>query len=311
MKKISLLPVLLMLLLGACIKTEIVPETVLARLELSPINSNAVQMGETISLTAQYWNNQAQEQPESIQWLSRNPTVATVSPQGVVSGSLLGQTWMVAYTPDASDSIFVSVVENLSQASNILILNLGSTLQVGDSVRLEAKVLDGMGVELSGQTLTWQSSQGGVASISSSGWLRGVAPGTSSITAHLLSGLSSPAVTVTVHSPNSTQSRSGVFSGNAGYMVKGTATLSQTGSQLSLTFSSDFQSSNGPMLGVYLAKNPSGGLTASNSLKLANLSSNTGAQMYAVPAGVNLTDYNHVVIYCIPFNIRFGTANLN
>jgi len=114
-----------------------------------------------------------------------------------------------------------------------------------------------------------------------------------------------------VNEPNSTQSRSGVFSGNAGYMVTGVATLSQTGNQIILAFGADFKSSNGPMLGAYLAKNASGSLTGTNSVKLANLSNTAGTQQYDVPAGISLTDYNHVVIYCVPFNIRFGTATLN
>lgn len=69
-------------------------------------------------------------------------------------------------------------------------------------------------------------------------------------------------------------------------------------------------SGNGPMLGVYLAKTASGALNSQNSLKLDNLKSNNGMQTYPVPAGVGLQDYGYVVIYCIPFNVRFGTAGL-
>ena len=300
-----------MLLLGACVKTEIVPETVLAKLDLTPTNSNAVQMGNEITLSARYWDNQAQEQSESIQWLSRNPSVISVSPGGLVRGLALGQAWVVAFGPEASDSLLISVVENLSQAASVVILNPVTNLPVGDSVRLQAKVFDGNGQEMNGQLLSWQTSQPSVATISTDGWLRGLSPGTTQITATLIGGLSSPSSSVTVSLPNTVQSRSGTFTGNAGYMVNGTATLSQMGNQLNLAFGSDFQSSNGPMLAVYLAKNASGSLTASNSLKLANLISNTGAQMYTVPSGTALTDFNHVVIYCIPFNIRFGTASLN
>jgi len=141
--------------------------------------------------------------------------------------------------------------------------------------------------------------------------LRASFAGTANISATLPIGLSSPTTAIMVNEPNSTQSRSGVFSGNAGYMVTGVATLSQTGNQIILAFGADFKSSNGPMLGVYLAKNASGSPTGTNSVKLANLSNTAGMQQYDVPAGISLTDYNHVVIYCVPFNIRFGTATLN
>ncbi|MBK7939053.1 MAG: DM13 domain-containing protein [Lewinellaceae bacterium] len=96
-----------------------------------------------------------------------------------------------------------------------------------------------------------------------------------------------------------------------GYSVKGTATLQQSGLNLTLQLGGDFAASNGPMLGVYLAKTASGGLNAQNSLQLALLSANAGAQEYSVPAGTWLHDYDYVVIYCIPFNVRFGTAKLN
>jgi hypothetical protein len=87
--------------------------------------------------------------------------------------------------------------------------------------------------------------------------------------------------------------------------------LQQVGPDVRLVFGADFQASNGPQLGVYLAKTASGSLNSSNSLKLSNLLSNSGTQSYNVPAGVGLNDYNYVVIYCIPFTVRFGTAQFN
>jgi hypothetical protein len=119
-------------------------------------------------------------------------------------------------------------------------------------------------------------------------------------------GVESPAAPLTVLGT----SRSGTFTKRPGtsYNVSGTATLEQqSNGSLVLRFGSDFSSSSGPGLEVFLSTTNTVG---SNSRNLGRLQRTSGAQSYNVPAGVTLTTYSWVIIHCVPFNVTFGYAQL-
>ncbi len=105
-------------------------------------------------------------------------------------------------------------------------------------------------------------------------------------------------------------SREGTFRAapNTSYTVKGKAILEQvSGGGLQLRFDEDFQSSNGPDLNVYLSSES--GINA-NSLLLGQLMNTRGTQTYTLPPFVEMNDFDHVVIHCLPFNVTFGSAPL-
>lgn len=304
-KYLLLAPVLF---LFACVKTEIIPETLEPVLTLSPAVVS-LSAGENFQLTATYTDALGESRTDLIEWASADATVATVSTTGRVAALSAGQAWIVATAPDGlTDSTLVTVVANSNAVARVDILNAPAMLNEGASATLQAKAFNSNNQEINGAAIVWSSSNTSVISVSPGGVLNALSSGTAAITA-TADGVGSLPANIQVLPPGG-MSRSGVFSGNSGYTVKGTATLQQSATALTLTLGSDFMASNGPMLGVYLAKNASGGLSAQNSLKLGNLTANNGMQTYAVPAGVGLTDYDYVVIYCIPFNIRFGTASL-
>jgi Electron transfer DM13/Bacterial Ig-like domain (group 2) len=309
MKKIIQLYFLTLISLGACVKTEIVPETIDPLLTITdPVNTTLVE-GNSLNLKATYTDQEGQDRSGEIEWLSRRAEIASVSTNGTVTGKTVGQAWILARAGGIADSVLVSVVADLSQPAAVQINSAApATLSPNETWPLTAQVLNGNNQVVPNATVTWQTSNAAIATVGSDGLVTAVALGSVQITAH--SGtLTSTPVTITVAAPN--QSRTGNFSSNGGYSVSGSATLTQSGSGLTLQLGTNFQASNGPMLGVFLAKNASGALTGSNSVKLADLASNSGEQTYNVPAGVGITDYNYVVIYCIPFNVRFGTALLN
>ena len=106
------------------------------------------------------------------------------------------------------------------------------------------------------------------------------------------------------------ESRTGSFRPRAGtsYTVKGTAILEQVpGNALQLRFAADFQSSNGPDLNVYLS---TADAINSASVKLGQLKSTRGEQVYEVPGYVEMNDVDYVIIHCLPFNVTFGSAPL-
>ncbi|HEU4444696.1 MAG TPA: DM13 domain-containing protein [Nitrososphaeraceae archaeon] len=63
---------------------------------------------------------------------------------------------------------------------------------------------------------------------------------------------------------------------------------------------------NGPDLYVYLATDES----ASDFVSLGKLKANNGNQNYDIPSETDLTRYNTVLIWCRPFSVLFGSAEL-
>jgi hypothetical protein len=64
---------------------------------------------------------------------------------------------------------------------------------------------------------------------------------------------------------------------------------------------------NGPDLYVYLATDK----TASDFVNVGKLKANNGNQNYDIPAGTDLTNYDTVLIWCRPFSVLFGSAELS
>jgi hypothetical protein len=93
----------------------------------------------------------------------------------------------------------------------------------------------------------------------------------------------------------------------------GTATIYQQGEEQVLRFEA-FTVTNGPDLHVILTKHPA---PASRSdvgedyIDLGSLKGNQGNQNYEIPAGTDLSQYQSVVIYCVPFHVVFATATLD
>jgi Electron transfer DM13 len=74
-----------------------------------------------------------------------------------------------------------------------------------------------------------------------------------------------------------------------------------------------FATSNGPLLVVWLSKNPADGPDdsfADGHVDLGALKGNVGDQNYLVPPGVDTTAYTSVVVWCARFHVSFGAADL-
>jgi hypothetical protein len=68
----------------------------------------------------------------------------------------------------------------------------------------------------------------------------------------------------------------------------------------------DLRVTNGPDLYVYLSTNKS----ASDFVSLDKLKANNGNQNYDIPTETDLTKYDTVLIWCRPFSVLFGSAEL-
>lgn len=76
----------------------------------------------------------------------------------------------------------------------------------------------------------------------------------------------------------------------------------------------EFSVTNGPDLHVILSSHPAPASTQEvmqGYLDLGSLKGNIGSQNYTLPAGIDVSQFKSVVIYCQPFHVVFATALLS
>ena len=72
----------------------------------------------------------------------------------------------------------------------------------------------------------------------------------------------------------------------------------------------DFQVTNGPALSVLLSSSaePTSHDALGDYIDLGSLKGNIGNQNYQIQAGVDVSEFKSVVVYCVPFRVVFATA---
>lgn len=110
--------------------------------------------------------------------------------------------------------------------------------------------------------------------------------------------------------------RSGEFGDiDAVHKGEGTAALYELQDGRRVLRLDDFKVTNGPDLYVYLSADPaprdSDELHEGKAFEVAKLKGNIGNQNYELPADLDLSGFNSVVIYCKPFRVIFSTAELS
>ncbi|MDZ7344810.1 MAG: DM13 domain-containing protein [candidate division KSB1 bacterium] len=297
------------LFLTACVGTDFIEElamTVPARVVINPTNT-AVEVGKTTSFQAAYYDSLGNQTPGiAFQWSSSDPSIASIDANGQASGKQTGQARITARALGVrSEPAILTVVANPNQVARVVVMPDSGNIAIGGMLQFTAVAQNLNGEVLSGKTVNWLSSEATIVSVSNTGLATGLKPGKVNIIA-VVDGIESPPAPLTVLGT----SRSGTFTRNpnTSYNVSGTASLEQQpNGDLVLRLGSDFSSSNGPGLEVFLSTTNAVG---SSSRNLGRLQQTSGAQSYNVPAGVTLTTYNWVIIHCVPFNVTFGYAQL-
>ena len=105
----------------------------------------------------------------------------------------------------------------------------------------------------------------------------------------------------------------GMFHTNA-HETKGTATVLDLGDGRRVLRFTDFSTSNGPDVRVYLvaASDVQDDATVKKAgfVELGPMKGNIGDQNYEIPAAVDLGNYRTVTIWCKRFSVNFGSAPL-
>ncbi|MEM1162074.1 MAG: DM13 domain-containing protein [Pseudomonadota bacterium] len=115
---------------------------------------------------------------------------------------------------------------------------------------------------------------------------------------------SAPAIAASEAS-NASVTANGTFVGKSNHVTTGTASIGRIGSQWVVILQDNFTFDGAPDPHVALGAD---GYRKDASLAL--LQSNAGKQVYAIPAGLDVADFNEIWIWCDKFAIPLGVAKL-
>jgi hypothetical protein len=104
---------------------------------------------------------------------------------------------------------------------------------------------------------------------------------------------------------NATIILNGTFQGTD-YTVEGRALVIKSGDNYTLRFE-DFNADTGPGLYIYLSTDK----TDNDFIDLGEIKAHKGNVNYDVPAGTDFEKYDHVLVWCEPFSVIFGYAELS
>jgi uncharacterized protein YjdB len=139
-------------------------------------------VGETINATATTKDaNGSVLSGRAISWASSDPTVATVSQAGVVTGLKAGATSVSASSEGRSGTATVTVM--VVPVATVSVSLATSSLIVGATTQATSTVKDANGSILTGRAVAWSSDLPSVATVNAIGFVTAVSPGSANITA--------------------------------------------------------------------------------------------------------------------------------
>src|SRR5690242_13474167 len=166
-----------------------------ATVTVSPASVN-LQTGQTSQLTASLKDaNGNVLTGRTVTWSSDNGNVATVSGTGLVTAGSAGTATISATSGGKTGTASVTV--SSTPVASVTVSPATASLTVGQTAQLTATMKDANGNILSGRPVTWSTSNGSVATVSSSGLVTAAGAGSATITATSEGKTGTAAVTVT------------------------------------------------------------------------------------------------------------------
>ncbi len=96
--------------------------------------------------------------------------------------------------------------------------------------------------------------------------------------------------------------------------LKGAWEVVQRGDKSFIVFSEDFRAANGPDLKVFLSPQTvsevTGKTAVNGAINIGELKSTKGVQEYEIPAGVDLSSFNSVLVHCEAYSVLWGGGDL-
>ncbi|WP_042345359.1 Ig-like domain-containing protein, partial [Capnocytophaga canis] len=136
---------------------------------------------------------------KKVTWTSADPSIATVTASGKVTGVASGTVYITATTEDGGKKASCKVtVESVIDVTNVSIQPETITLPVGDELQLTATVSP---TNATNKKVTWTTANAGIAKVDNHGKVTGVASGTVYITATTEDGGKTATCKVSVTTP--------------------------------------------------------------------------------------------------------------
>ena len=204
--------------------------------------------------------------------------------------------------------IGTDVVEEVMVDERVTITSRIETLSVGEMFQFEAAFFDQFG-ELASADINWESSDESIVSITNQGLATALMRGDVTVFASNGSVRDSLMIMASDTTILGQTVRMGQFRGVNNYQVSGSFSLEETDTGLQLVLGDDFRTNNGPGLYVYLSNSE---LSVSGGFEVDNLIRSSGRQTYTINnPDIELNTFNHVIVYCKPFGLAFGTGRLS
>ena len=131
-----------------------------------------------------------------VSWISGAPSVADVDANGLVTAIGPGSALIIATSGGVRATVSVTVTA--AAVSKVTVSPPTASLAQGRTLQLSVSITDSRGAPMAGKVATWQSSDPTVATVSSTGLFRAVAPGSATITATADGVSGTASVTVTL-----------------------------------------------------------------------------------------------------------------
>jgi uncharacterized protein YjdB len=163
------------------------------RLAISP-DTATIQDSDSLRLLARYYRDSTVDSSVAITWSTRDANIVTIGATGVVLGLTSGTTRVVATGGGKIDSARVTVF--LRPVAGVSVQPSTATIDTAATFQFAATLVDAKGRTLNGRTVTWSSSDPTIATVSSSGLVRGMKAGSVTVTA--TSGAKSGTASLTV-----------------------------------------------------------------------------------------------------------------
>lgn len=186
------------------------------------------------------------------------------------------------------------------------------TLALGTEFVFKVVYFNNVGVEESISNLSWTSSAPEIISIDNAGKAKALSLGSSTLKAQFQvpNGpilIESFVVHVGQTTIVSSSSRKGSLKTTSSYLLEGDFELSAKSEGVELVLASNYKASSSlPGLVVYLTNNPN---STANAFEIAPVKVFNGTHKYEIK-NVKLNDYNYVLYYCKPFNVKIGDGLL-
>ena len=186
-----------------------------------------------------------------------------------------------------------------------------NSIAVGESFQLEAIFLNNIGIQESVE-IFWSSSDPNIISIESTGLATAHEAGIVTITARYINGDVEIEDAIEVEASSETNVDPNVASGQivttSSYILEGDFEVIPEGNGIRINIADNYRASSSlPGLYLYLTNNANS-IAAAREVSMVTIFN--GSHSYFIDQ-VDITDYQYLLYYCKPFNVKVGDGQIN